>query len=141
LTTGKNGAILVNLKVMKKIVRSLRFPSNEELDRQAISALYYLILDNDKRKHKLCAYHIVERLNEFLLREPYRFSRLKEMSVQLIHQLTGTEYAIKYLTEAGVVFTLLETLKQTYGNLELQRTCIFSMVRILSSLDDESKCA
>jgi hypothetical protein len=122
---------------LKRIVRSLQLPSTEDIDRQAISALYHLVLDNDKRKHKICAYHVVDHLNDYLSRNPAQFSGLKDISIQLIHQLTANEYSIKFLIEGGVIFTLLEMLNQTYGNLELQKTCIFSMVRIISTMDDE----
>lgn len=133
----RNKSILVKKKALKLLTRSLSSNSDEACKKHAVVALHQLVSDNDKRKAKMCSYHILDDLCMILRENPKRYSDLKNWALLLLHELSLTDSVIHLLIEKDVIYLFLEIVKLTFGSPSTQKLCFHSMVRIISSSDDQ----
>lgn len=68
------------------------------------------------------------------------FSDIKYWALLLLHQLSLTEETHKTLISCEVIPIFALACSNFYGNTNMQKLCFHSLVRLLSSLEDDDKC-
>jgi hypothetical protein len=111
----------------------------ESTNRHAVFALYQLVLDNDKRKLKLCSYNIVDHLFAFLGQNPDRYSDLKYWCILLLHQFSMADSILEHLISKRLIFIFIDLIPMNFSNPNLQKLCLHSIVRVISSMEDQCK--
>ncbi|KAI8804237.1 armadillo-type protein [Cladochytrium replicatum] len=125
------------LKILTQVISS----KNEASRRYAIVALYRLVSSHDKRKVKIVQYGVLDPLLGFLLSSPSHSNDIKYWSLLLIHQFCLTEKLHSLLIERDIVPTLGLMTRLTFGNSNMQKLCLHSLVRLISTMPNAEGAA
>ncbi|KAI8906729.1 armadillo-type protein [Gorgonomyces haynaldii] len=132
-----NRTILVNHRCIKMLSKCLKTHLEPQQWRLIVMSLYHLIVDNDRRKLKFLGYSVLDRIVSFIESDEIFLSDLKHWCIILLHQLTLTDAAHHTLIQHDIINVFAEYCKRSFGNVQMQRICIHSIVRLLSSLEEE----
>lgn len=85
-------------------------------------------LSIDERKIELMSYDVIDAFIVFLETDPTQTNDLKYWSILVIHQLSLVESLHRPLIEKGIVLLLSDIIHLTFGNLNMQKLCLHSLV-------------
>ncbi|KAJ3385285.1 hypothetical protein HDU92_003123 [Lobulomyces angularis] len=137
-----NRKILIKVGIIKVLVNVLITDNGEEYEptdttkRYVVIALFRLIQGSDKRKLKAMKYGLTEKLMEYLCISPSHNNDLKYWSLLLLHQFFLSEQLHGRLIELNITALFGEMARKTFGNSNMQKLCLHSLVRLISSMDN-----
>ncbi|KAG0280324.1 hypothetical protein BGZ95_010524 [Linnemannia exigua] len=132
-----NRTTLVESGALEVLVGVLKDPENREKShRYAAVSIYELISGSDTRQRQVVQYGILEPLTRFLVKvEPA--NELQYWSLMVVHQLTACEGLHAELVRFGLVRTLAEMSRLSFGNANMPKTCLHSLVRLIVNMEDD----
>ncbi|EGF77219.1 hypothetical protein BATDEDRAFT_27890 [Batrachochytrium dendrobatidis JAM81] len=133
----ENRPVLIRMKALKILVRSLNFQTNDDTRRYAISAIFSLITNDERSKHKIVQYGVLGPLTHFLSATPKLNSDLKYWALLLLHQISISEDMHFIMVKHNVIELLARVARLIFGNTSMQKLCLHSLVRLVSSLPAE----
>jgi hypothetical protein len=142
---GEFKSTLCRNKFPKILTKILLAPLSSVIHRQALLALFELVVDNgikssyvlDRRKLRILGYNILPRLKSFITSPSVTLTDLKYSSVMLLHQLSITEEAHKKLIDSEIIQLFGSMCSVYYGNIATLKLCLHSLVILVSSIQDE----
>lgn len=132
----ENRALLTKRKALRILSSCINMPLSATCHKLAVLAIYRLSKDNDRRKTRLLRYEILDRLIYFACSSQVINSSLKYWSIMLLHQFTLTDDSHAHLIEHDLINVFATLAGQTFGETQMQKICMHSLVRLLSSLED-----
>ncbi|KAF9998569.1 40s ribosomal protein L44e [Entomortierella chlamydospora] len=143
-----NRATLVDAGALEILVDTLKDPENrEKLHRYAAvsicelisgSATEYFLLTKETRRKLVVQYGILEPLSRFLVKvEPA--NELQYWSLMVVHQLASCEALHPALINAGLIRTLAEMSRLSFGNANMPKICLQSLVRLIITMEDDAE--
>ncbi|KAJ3414201.1 hypothetical protein HDV05_006906 [Chytridiales sp. JEL 0842] len=133
-----NGRLLVRWGVLKMLVYIISTENTETNYRNAMVTLYRLMLNKPKRKQHIVRLGAFDPpLLRFLTSYPTHSNDLKYWSLLAVHQLCMLDELQPYLVKKGLIPVLATMTRVTFGNSNMQKYCIHSLVRLLSGLEAE----
>ncbi|GJJ75833.1 hypothetical protein EMPS_08191 [Entomortierella parvispora] len=132
-----NRSILVEAGALEILVNVLKDPENREKShRYAAVSVCELITASEPRRKQVVQYGILEPLSKFLVNvEPA--NELQYWSLMVIHQLALTETLHTDLISVGIIRTLAEMSRLSFGNATMPKICLQSLVRLIVTMDDD----
>ncbi|KAF9083280.1 hypothetical protein BGX23_011625 [Mortierella sp. AD031] len=132
-----NRTTLVESGALEVLVSVLKDPENREKShRYAAVSICELISGSDTRRKQVVQYGILEPLTRFLVKvEPA--NELQYWSLMVVHQLTACEALHSELIRYGLVRTLAEMSRLSFGNANMPKICLQSLVRLIVIMDDD----
>ncbi|KAG9069268.1 hypothetical protein KI688_010166 [Linnemannia hyalina] len=132
-----NRTTLVESGALEVLVGVLKDPTNREKShRYAAVSICELISGSDTRRRQVVQYGILEPLTRFLVKvEPA--NELQYWSLMVVHQLTACEGLHAELIRFGLVRTLAEMSRLSFGNANMPKICLQSLVRLIVIMDDD----
>ncbi|KAG0288474.1 hypothetical protein BGZ96_007753 [Linnemannia gamsii] len=132
-----NRTTLVESGALEVLVGVLKDPENREKShRYAAVSICELILGSDTRRRQVVQYGILEPLTRFLVKvEPA--NELQYWSLMVVHQLTACGELYSELIRFGLVRTLAEMSRLSFGNANMPKICLESLVRLIVNMDDD----
>ncbi|KAF9102502.1 hypothetical protein BGX27_010978 [Mortierella sp. AM989] len=134
-----NRAILVDAGALEILVDTLKDPENREKShRYAAVSICELISGSETRRKLVVQYGILEPLSRFLVKvEPA--NELQYWSLMVVHQLASCEALHPALINVGLIRTLAEMSRLSFGNANMPKICLQSLVRLIISMDDDTE--
>ncbi|KAJ3191602.1 hypothetical protein HK101_007565 [Irineochytrium annulatum] len=133
--TDENRPLLYRWGVLQLLVHIICTKNTESTYRHAVVSLYRLVSNKDKRKLKIVRYGVLRPLITFLSDSPTHSNDLKYWTLLLVHQLSLTETLHKSLVRHGFIALLAKMTRLSFGNTNMQKLCLHSLVRLLSNLE------
>ncbi|KAF9170064.1 hypothetical protein BGX20_009471, partial [Mortierella sp. AD010] len=134
-----NRAALVDAGALEILVDTLKDPENrEKLHRYAAVSICELISGSETRRKLVVQYGILEPLSRFLVKvEPA--NELQYWSLMVVHQLASCEALHPALINAGLIRTLAEMSRLSFGNANMPKVCLQSLVRLIITMEDDAE--
>ncbi|KAI9328201.1 hypothetical protein DFJ73DRAFT_862136 [Zopfochytrium polystomum] len=132
-----NRSLLVRWGVLKMLAHVLVMPNTETTYRNAVVTLYRLISNKARRKRVAVKLGVLNPLMRFLTSYPTHSNDLKYWSLLLVHQLSLSESLHPILLEKGLIPILGQMTRLTFGNTNMQKYCLHSLVRLVSNLENQ----
>ncbi|KAJ3126866.1 hypothetical protein HK098_007070, partial [Nowakowskiella sp. JEL0407] len=143
----ENKRLLLKSGVLRILCNILKSQVHETTHRYAIIAVFRLVSNDGMelmnqclnihiRKDKVVSYGILVPLCGFISASVSLSNDLKYWSLLLIHQLSLTESLHEALIDKGMVPILGNLTRMTFGNTNMQKLCLHSLVRLISSLSN-----
>ncbi|KAG0339341.1 hypothetical protein BG004_006861 [Podila humilis] len=132
-----NRATLVDAGALGILVNVLKDPSNKEkLHRYAAVSICELISGAEPRRKLVVKYGILGPLSRFLVKvEPA--NELQYWSLMVVHQLAASVALHQNLIDVGLIKTLAEMSRLSFGNANMPKICLQSLVRLMVTMDDD----
>ncbi|KAF9088679.1 hypothetical protein BGX29_000159, partial [Mortierella sp. GBA35] len=125
-----NRTTLVESGALEVLVSVLKDPENREKSHRYAAVSIYT------RRKQVVQYGILEPLTRFLVKvEPA--NELQYWSLMVVHQLTACEALHSELIRYGLVRTLAEMSRLSFGNANMPKICLQSLVRLIVIMDDD----
>ncbi|KAJ3353312.1 hypothetical protein HDU83_006992, partial [Entophlyctis luteolus] len=123
------------LKMLANVIRS---PNSDRTYRNAVVALYRLIMQHNRRKVFVVKSGVLDKIISFLKDESFS-NDLRYWSLLVVHQLSLLEslHAILILKQMIPILGLMT--RSTFGNSNMQKYCLHSLVRLISSLGTDAQ--
>ncbi|KAI1310228.1 hypothetical protein EDD11_003874 [Mortierella claussenii] len=132
-----NRATLVEAGALVILVDALKDPENREKShRYAAVSICELISGSEPRRKLVVQYGILEPLSRFLV-EVEPANELQYWSLMVIHQLAACEELHPELIRVDMIRTLAEMSRLSFGNANMPKICLQSLVRLIVTMDDE----
>eukprot|EP00842_Homolaphlyctis_polyrhiza_P002378 jgi/Hompol1/3140/HPOL_006360-RA len=135
----ENKPILIKMRALKILVKTLTITADEDIQRFAASATYSLIINDDKLRSKVVKYGILDALFKFLEDTPRLSTDVKYWSLLLISQIVSNETLHPVLLDRGIVSLLARMARLTFSNANMQKLCLHSLVRLVSAMQPTGK--
>ncbi|KAI9302216.1 hypothetical protein BJ944DRAFT_290330 [Cunninghamella echinulata] len=119
--------------------------SNEEemkeiTQRNVAMAICDLIQENDINKYCVIEMGILDSIQRILTSTTIKNNELKYWTLMILHQISLSEPFPKVLVHQGFVGLLAKMARMTFGNTNMPKFCMQSLVRLVASVDTiESK--
>ncbi|KAI9480390.1 MAG: hypothetical protein EXX96DRAFT_562409 [Benjaminiella poitrasii] len=133
-----NKAVLIAEDALEVLVDALKCtdPSMEEVtQRYAAVAICDLIQGSDINKYRILELGVLESIKRILTSEEIRNNELKYWTLMILYQISLSDPLPKVLTETGFVRLLARMARMTYGNTNMPKFCMQSLVRIAANVD------
>ncbi|KAJ3007231.1 UNVERIFIED_CONTAM: hypothetical protein HDU68_003633, partial [Siphonaria sp. JEL0065] len=124
---------LVKFGALKMLAHTINSKNSDKTTRNAMVALYRLILNKTHRKVFLVKVGVLDRITDFLTNPGYS-NDLRYWSLLVIHQFSLCEHLHPILIFKGLIPILGSMTRSTFGNSNMQKYCLHSLVRLISSL-------
>ncbi|TPX45792.1 hypothetical protein SeLEV6574_g03655 [Synchytrium endobioticum] len=108
---------------------------DESTIRYALVALFRLVSNKEPLKFQLVEYKILDVLLRLLTATPTHSNDIKYWALLLLHQLSLQEELHEVLLSKKVIRILAKMTRLTFGNSNMQKLCLHSLVRLISSLE------
>ncbi|KAF9900480.1 hypothetical protein BX616_002581 [Lobosporangium transversale] len=133
-----NRQTLVDAGALLILVNSLKDPKNREKShRYAAVSICELISGSEDRRKQVVQYGILEPLSRFLIKvEPA--NELQYWSLMVVHQLAASDALHPQLINAGMIRILAEMSRLSFGNANMPKICLQSLVRLIVTIEYES---
>ncbi|KAF8979251.1 hypothetical protein BGZ46_005682, partial [Entomortierella lignicola] len=134
-----NRAALVDAGALEILVDTLKDPENREKShRYAAVSICELISGSEIRRKLVVQYGILAPLSQFLVKvEPA--NELQYWSLMVVHQLAACEALHPALISVGLIRTLAEMSRLSFGNANMPKICLQSLVRLIVTMEDDSE--
>ncbi|KAF9940329.1 40s ribosomal protein L44e [Modicella reniformis] len=132
-----NRATLVEAGALEILVNVLKDPENREKShRYAAVSICELISGSESRRKQVVEYGILEPLSRFLVKvEPA--NELQYWSLMVVHQLAACEALHPQLIKVGLIRTLAEMSRLSFGNANMPKICLQSLVRLIVTMEED----
>ncbi|KAI7854060.1 armadillo-type protein [Circinella umbellata] len=107
----------------------------ESVQRYAAVSICDLIQMTDLQKFYIIDIGILEPIKRILTSTSIRNNELKYWTLMILYQISRSDPFPKVLIEQGFVSVLAKMARMTYGNTNMPKFCIQSLVRIISNVD------
>ncbi|KAI9244676.1 hypothetical protein BDA99DRAFT_528851 [Phascolomyces articulosus] len=107
----------------------------ESVQRYAAVSICDLIQMTDLQKFYIVDIGILEPIKRILTSTTIRNNELKYWTLMILYQISRSDPFPKVLIEQGFVSVLAKMARMTYGNTNMPKFCIQSLVRIISNVD------
>ncbi|KAF9190587.1 hypothetical protein BGZ51_008438 [Haplosporangium sp. Z 767] len=133
-----NRATLVEAGALEILVDVLMDEENREKShRYAAVSICELISGSESRRKQVVQYGILEPLSRFLVKvEPA--NELQYWSLMVVHQLAACEALHPELIKVGLIRKLAEMSRLSFGNANMPKICLQSLVRLIVTMDDDA---
>ncbi|KAJ3292547.1 hypothetical protein HDU79_001346 [Rhizoclosmatium sp. JEL0117] len=131
--TESNRSRLAKWGAMKMLAHTISTSNTDKTYRNAMVTLYRLVLNHTNRKVFLVKAGMLDRIIEFLTVKTHS-NDLRYWSLLVIHQFTLCEHLHPILIFKGLIPILGTMTRSTFGNSNMQKYCLHSLVRLISSL-------
>ncbi|KAG2186582.1 hypothetical protein INT44_002806 [Umbelopsis vinacea] len=125
------GALDVLVGVLKRDEEDIP----ESTHRSSAVALCDLIQSHDDRKIHILEIGVLDPLKRILTSETIRNNELKYWSLMVLHQVSLSEPFHRPLITNGFVAILAKMARMTFGNTNMPKFCMQSLVRVIASVD------
>ncbi|KAG0297716.1 hypothetical protein BGZ98_000460, partial [Dissophora globulifera] len=134
-----NRATLVEAGALEILVDVLKDTENREKShRYAAVSICELISGSESRRKHVVEYGILEPLSQFLIKvEPA--NELQYWSLMVVHQLAACEALHPELIRMGLIRTLAEMSRLSFGNANMPKICLQSLVRLIVTMEDDKE--
>lgn len=132
-----NRGMLVKWGVIKMLVHVLATKNTESTHRNAVVTLYRLVSNSTRRKISVVKMGVLDQLTPFLTSHPTHSNDLKYWALLLVHQFSLTEKLHRVLLKKDLVPILARMTRLTFGNTNMQKYCLHSLVRLVSDLENQ----
>ncbi|KAM3582119.1 hypothetical protein VKS41_005548 [Umbelopsis sp. WA50703] len=123
------------LDVLVDMLKSVDKDIPEATHRSAAVALCDLIQSHDDRKIHILETGVLDPLKRILTSETLRNNELKYWSLMVLHQVSLSEPFHRPLITNGFVAILAKMARMTFGNTNMPKFCMQSLVRVIASVD------
>ncbi|KAI9314574.1 hypothetical protein BX666DRAFT_2029445 [Dichotomocladium elegans] len=110
-------------------------PMSESTQRYAAVAICDLIQNSGNSKCYIIDLGILKPIKRILSSPSIRNNELKYWTLMILYQITRTEPFPNILVEEGFVSILAEMARSTYGNTNMPKFCLQSLIRIISNVE------
>ncbi|KAG0248618.1 hypothetical protein BG011_010081, partial [Mortierella polycephala] len=133
-----NRATLVEAGALEILVDVLMDEENREKShRYAAVSICELISGSESRRKQVVQYGILDPLSRFLVKvEPA--NELQYWSLMVVHQLAACEALHPDLIKVGLIRKLAEMSRLSFGNANMPKICLQSLVRLIVTMDDDA---
>ncbi|KAG0034237.1 hypothetical protein BGZ82_005824 [Podila clonocystis] len=134
-----NRAILVDAGALEILVNVLQDPTNREKShRYAAVSICELISGSEPRRKLVVKHGILAPLSRFLVKvEPA--NELQYWSLMVVHQLAASVVLHPDLIDVGLIRTLAEMSRLSFGNANMPKICLQSLVRLVVTMDNDEE--
>ncbi|TPX32811.1 hypothetical protein SmJEL517_g04134 [Synchytrium microbalum] len=128
---------LVKAGILRILVDLLNNQDNDDetVTRYVLVALFRIVSNKDTLKVKLIEYKVLDPLLKLLNSTPTHSNDLKYWALLMLHQFCLQEELHVFLLAKKVINILATMTRLTFGNSNMQKLCLHSLVRLISSLD------
>ncbi|KAI7904924.1 uncharacterized protein BX663DRAFT_501050 [Cokeromyces recurvatus] len=133
-----NKAVLIAEGALEVLVDALKCtdPNMKEVTkRYAAVAVCDLIQGSDINKYRILELGILESIKQILTSEEIRNNELKYWTLMILYQISLSDPLPKVLTENEFVSLIARMARMTYGNTNMPKFCMQSLVRIAANVD------
>ncbi|KAI9090025.1 hypothetical protein DFS34DRAFT_380747 [Phlyctochytrium arcticum] len=130
-----NRSLLARRGILKDLVRVLMLPNDAIAYRFAVISLFRLVQNRDHRKSAIVRYGVLRPLKKFLALSTSHSNDLMYWSLLLTHQISIVDELQVDLIEAGYLLVLGRMVRITFGNANMQKLCLHSIIRLLSKME------
>ncbi|KAJ3013943.1 hypothetical protein HKX48_005431 [Thoreauomyces humboldtii] len=130
-----NRLFLVQNGFLKILARLVRKETKETTAKDAIMALFRIVQNDQSYRIKLARYGILPGLKSYLEPDKEYSSDLVHWALLLTHQFAITDGLQVQMLEAGFLQVIAPLTRLTFGNANMQKLCLHSLVRFLSYVD------
>ncbi|KAH9252704.1 hypothetical protein BASA81_009398 [Batrachochytrium salamandrivorans] len=116
-----NRSILVRMRGLKILVKALSYQTGDDTKRYAISAIFSLVSNDERRKGKIVQYGVLVPLIHFLSATPKLNSDLKYWALLLLHQISICEEMHPIMVKHNIVELLARVARLTFGNTNINK--------------------
>ncbi|KAJ3094404.1 hypothetical protein HDU97_008117 [Phlyctochytrium planicorne] len=128
----ENRNILYRWGVLKLLVHIMKTENTESTYRHAVVSLFRLVSNKDRRKAQIVKLGVLEPLLKFLTQTPTHSNDLKYWSLLLVNQLSLT-------VEKDFIVLIAGMARLSFGNVNMQKLCLHSLVRLISNLESQEQ--
>ncbi|KAI7884559.1 ARM repeat-containing protein [Lichtheimia hyalospora FSU 10163] len=123
------------LDILVETLKDTEPPMSESAQRYAAVAICDLIQGSDGCKCYIVELDILNSIKRILTSTTIRNNELRYWTLMILYQITRTEPFPKILIQEGFVAVLAKMARMTYGNTNMPKFCIQSLVRIVSNVE------
>ncbi|KAF9581543.1 hypothetical protein BGW38_001405 [Lunasporangiospora selenospora] len=134
-----NRTTLVEAGVLKILVNVLKDSENREKShRYAAVSICELISSSEQRRMQVVKYGVLDPIARFLTKvEPA--NELQYWCLMVIHQLAACDALRSELVRYGFIKTLAEMSRLSFGNANMPKICLNSLVRLMVAMEDDEE--
>ncbi|KAI8139436.1 armadillo-type protein [Fennellomyces sp. T-0311] len=133
-----NRSTLLSRGALEVLVDALKCTDpemKESVQRYAAVSICDLIQMSDISKYYIIDLGILDAIKRILTSATIRNNELKYWTLMILYQISRSEPFPKVLVQDGFVAVLAKMARITYGNTNMPKFCIQSLVRIISNVD------